>query len=220
MADTLGIGLFELAHLLDPSMAPSMNGHEVPKWLSHYESLVQAAGRLSVIDKGVIPHLLQTSAYSAAIERYGPLLLTDEQVTERVGQRIARQSVLHRERAPLELVVLISEQVLLDTVGSADVMVEQLSHLLALVERRNVDVRLLPTDGRAACAHGGFEMLYQGGETRPFMVTVFGVGGPAYVEDPLLVPRYVDTFDFVLSASSSPDESTRRIREIREAHRQ
>jgi transcriptional regulator with XRE-family HTH domain len=47
MAEVLGVSFVELGYLLDPSAAPALNGHEVPAWTSHYESLVLAAGGLA-----------------------------------------------------------------------------------------------------------------------------------------------------------------------------
>jgi transcriptional regulator with XRE-family HTH domain len=49
LAKTLGISMARLNGILDPEAALQLDGHPVPTWLSHYESLVLAAGRLSVV---------------------------------------------------------------------------------------------------------------------------------------------------------------------------
>jgi hypothetical protein len=219
MADVLGIGLVELAQLLDPDTAPSLNGHEVPKWVSHYDSLVQTAGRLIEVAQPHIPALLQTEGYAAAIERCGPLQLTDAQVIERVDVRLARAGVLDSS-TPLQLVCLVAEHVLTDVVGGPAVMVAQLDHLADMADRPNVTIRVLPADGRSVCARGGFQLLTRAGEVDPFMVVTFDVDAPRYVERPEVVAIFTATLAYLdASVALPPDKSTRRIHDITEKHR-
>jgi hypothetical protein len=88
-----------------------------------------------------------------------------------------------------------------------------------MAELPNVTVRVLPADGRAVCARGGFQLLARHGEGRPFMVVSFDVDAPRYVERPEVVQIFTTTYDYLASVALSPVESTRRIKEIREDHR-
>ena len=97
-------------------------------------------------------------------------------------------------------------------------MREQIDQLLDLVELPNVDVRLLPTDGRAACARGGFELLSRPGDIEPFMVVTVDPGGARYHEDDSIAP-FAGMFAYLDSVALTPSETTRRLKTIRETYR-
>jgi DNA-binding XRE family transcriptional regulator len=220
LARELQVSLSELNRLIDPDAAPlELDGHQVPPWMSHYDSLVLAAGGLAEVGKSHIAPLLQTKAYAATIERYGPLALTDDQVIERVDVRLARQAVLYRDPDPLNFTALVTEQVLRDSVGGPEVMVEQLDHMVAMAGRPNIDLRVLPADGRAACALGGFELLTRPGDRRPFIAVTISVGGLDYHETTHDIETFVATFEYLDGVALSQAESSRRIRHIRESCR-
>jgi transcriptional regulator with XRE-family HTH domain len=218
IAAALGVSLAETDRLLD-GRPPVVCGHDVPAWMSHYESLVQAAGGLAEAGKSHVPPLLQTKAYAAAIERCGPLQLTEQQIIERVDLRLARQSVLFRPRDPLKVTSLVTEHVLRSIVGDPEVMIEQLDHLVGLSERPNIGVRVLPADGSDACALGGFELLTRPGESRPFMAVDVGADGPRYVELPESIERFIAIFDYLDTVALSPADTFLHIQDIKESHR-
>jgi hypothetical protein len=219
LAEALEVSLVDLDRLLGIEPPIELNGHRVPSWLSTYDSLVLAAGQLDMVEKAQIPGMLQTKAYAATIERYGPLQLSDEQLIERVDGRLARQAVLHRRDDPLELVVLLAEGVLRETVGTAETMIEQLDHLLEMAERPNINLRLMPSDGRAACALGNFDLLTRPGESRPFLVAAFTVPGPDYVERPEVVQIFLATYHYLSEIALSPIDSIRLIHDTRKNYR-
>jgi transcriptional regulator with XRE-family HTH domain len=97
----------------------------------------------------LVPGLLQTEDYARAVLERHPNV-TDEQVTERVAARLARQAVLDREDPPL-LWVLLDENVLHREVGGAKIMRDQLSRLAGMARRPNVTVQLISRIG----AHPG-----------------------------------------------------------------
>jgi transcriptional regulator with XRE-family HTH domain len=219
LAKVLGVGLLELDRLLNPQATVALPGHKVPGWLTHYESLVMEAGQLAQVELLILPALLQTPAYASVIERHGPLPLTDGEVIERVDRRLARQAVLDREPDPLRLLAVISESVLRKTVGTRAVMAEQLDHLIAMSEQRaNVEIQVIPADGRDACAVSGFELLSTAGEAEPFMVCTFDVGGARYWEDSYHRDKFVTMFNHLSSVALLPGPSVELIREIRESH--
>jgi transcriptional regulator with XRE-family HTH domain len=209
LAAVLGIGLSRLGRILDPEHASEVVGHEVPRWLSHYESLMHAAGRIDYFALVVVPGMFQTREYAAAIERQSIDPLTDEQVQRRVESRIARQTVLHRAAQPLHAQLLIEESVLKQSVGGPGVMRDQLAHLASLTGLPNVDIRVLTDDGRAAIGVSSFELLTRPDDTDPFMAITVSLGGPSYTELPEtlgIYMRYLDHFHRVaLDAEQSRD---------------
>jgi hypothetical protein len=120
--------------------------------------------------------LLQTRAYAEQVIRVPAGYIAEDEIERRVRVRVERQSLLTRPRAP-HLSVIINEAVLHRPVGSADVMFEQLGHLVDVQRRSNVKVRVLPF---AAGVHGGMAAC------GPFTVLDFPadpVGDP--IEPPL-----------------------------------
>jgi transcriptional regulator with XRE-family HTH domain len=217
LADALHVHMEGLDDLIE-RRALDMNGHEVPGWLSHYHSLVHAAGTVARLEKDVVPGLLQTKAYAAGVERADPIRFTDQQVIERVDVRLARQRVLDRKGEPLALNLLLSEGVLRNVVGDSNVMAEQLDHLLGIGGRPSVDLRVLPANGCDSCSPGGFELLSNRHAPSPFMVCTFDITGPDYEERPEMIRQFVTTFDHLTSVALHPSESTDLIREIRASH--
>ncbi|QIY96647.1 helix-turn-helix transcriptional regulator [Streptomyces sp. S1D4-11] len=68
---------------------------------------------------------------------------TEEDLDAKLAARMERQRILEREHPPVTWVVL-SEAVLHQEIGGANVMREQLAHLLTMRDRRWLDVQVLP----------------------------------------------------------------------------
>jgi transcriptional regulator with XRE-family HTH domain len=103
-----------------------------------------------------IPGLLQTAAYSAESNRYWARLLDLPDVDDAAtAARLERQRIM---RAPgHRFAFLLSEQVLRTRVGSAEVMIEQLDRLLAVMSMPNVSIGIIPaTAGLGAHAQTAF----------------------------------------------------------------
>jgi hypothetical protein len=199
LAELLQVSMAELDRLLNPGDTPEVASHEVAKWLSHYDSLVQRAGRSQQVETVAVPALLQTESYANSMEQLGYRHLSPAAVVQVVEGRLARQAVLWRQADPLELSTLIDELVLMNAVGGSEVMAEQLEHLVEMAEHPNIDLRLIPADGRAICCRGGLELLTKVGETIPFMAVTVDIDGPRYEERPELTSRFVEIFDHAAS---------------------
>jgi hypothetical protein len=218
LADALQVTLPQLNRLLGVVAPIELNGHSVPGWLTHYESLVEAAGTVQLVETVAIPGLLQTRAYAGAVERLGPRDLTEQQIAERVEVRLARQRVLHRQPEPLRLVAVIGEKVLHDTVGGPAVMAAQLKYLLDVSSWDNIEIRVLPNNGSTIAARGGLELLTAPGKRQPFMVVTIDIDGPRYEErDHVLAPFQV-RYDHLLTVALPATESLDTIDHIKEQY--
>jgi hypothetical protein len=106
----------------------------------------------------LVPGLLQTQAYMRAIMSSGANM-QPEQVDDRVKIRLARQHVLDKPRPP-RFNFLLHESVLRLAMGGAEVMSDQLHHLLRLSVRPNVSIRVLPAShGIHAGTAGSFTLM-------------------------------------------------------------
>lgn len=116
------------------------------------------AATIRTFQAQLIPGLLQTPRYAAAVFQ-GGRVITDEEVSRPVEARINRQSILNRIRPP-RMTVVIDEAALHRLVGGREVMHEQLEHLGHLAVRHNIDVQVLPyTAGEHLGMEGAFTIL-------------------------------------------------------------
>ena len=102
------------------------------------------ATALYVFEHSLIPGLLQTPGYARAVLATRPNTAEDE-IDNLVAARLARQAILTREDPPPPLLwALIDEGVLYRPVAPAEVMHDQLMHLVEISRRPNITVQVLP----------------------------------------------------------------------------
>jgi len=175
---------------------------ELPEWFELYVLLEDSALTIRDYEPELIPGLLQTRAYAEHVMRTPAGYLDEEEIQRRVTVRLERQSLLTRPRAP-HLDVILNEAVLHRPVGGAEVMAEQLEHLLEVTQRANVSVRILPW---SAGVHGGmaasaFSMLdfptdpHTGEPLEPPLAYVDTLTGAMYLNKPGEVSAYQLVWD-------------------------
>lgn len=112
---------------------PPSVGHQLVQ-LIEYE---QAASDIVDVAPQMIPGLLQTEGYAAAV--FGALPDTATKVALRIG----RQKVITRPRDPATYTAYIGSEALVAPVAPVDVMAEQLQHLLAMQQRDNITIQVV-----------------------------------------------------------------------------
>ncbi|MET4923265.1 helix-turn-helix transcriptional regulator [Streptomyces sp. PSRA5] len=125
-----------------------------PAQFKNYVLLEQRAVGLCLYATLVVHGLFQTEAYARALIGGGYPPLSDERVEELVEVRIARRALFEREPTAL-IEVILEESVLRRTIGSREVMRDQLSHLAECGRRRNVTLQVLPLDCGLSGEHAG-----------------------------------------------------------------
>ncbi|WP_381804519.1 helix-turn-helix domain-containing protein [Streptomyces niveus] len=125
-----------------------------PAQFKNYVLLEQKAVGLCLYATLVVHGLFQTEAYARALIGGGYPPLSDQRVEELVEARMARKALFERE--PVALIeVILEESVLRRTIGSREVMRDQLSHLAECGRRRNVTLQVLPLDCGLSGEHAG-----------------------------------------------------------------
>ena len=112
---------------------------QLPHWFQAYAEMEAKAAYISTYQAQLVYGLLQTEGYARAVLGNR----TEEDLDTKLAARMERQRILEREQPPVTWVVL-SEAVLHQEIGGADVMREQLAHLLTMRDRRWLDVQVLP----------------------------------------------------------------------------
>ena len=185
---------------------------------TNYLGLEADAEYLRTFESILIPGLLQTEAYSRAVIRANPALVSDEVIDTLQKVRVERQAILTRGETPVRFWAIIGEAALRTPIGGADVMRAQLDHLTDMVKLPNVTLQVLPY---SIGAHAGL--------SGPFVIFSFpdapNGAGPVFLET-LTSSLFVETrnevdgytlvFDDLRSSALNPADSLEYISRIAE----
>ncbi|MFF4581565.1 helix-turn-helix domain-containing protein [Streptomyces sp. NPDC001389] len=117
-----------------------------------YIGLETGASSIHTYEPMVIPGLLQTRAYAAALIAETVPRITDEQAAVSLEVRLRRQHRAHHPARPFRLWAVLDESALHRTVGDRETVREQLEHLNTLGAQPHITVQVLP---HSAGAHAG-----------------------------------------------------------------
>jgi transcriptional regulator with XRE-family HTH domain len=182
--------------------APSIGAQLVQ--LIEYE---QVATRLVDVEPLVIPGLLQTADYARATFAG----LSD--VDTRVALRMGRRDVITRVRQPAELVAYIDTEVLVRPVGTPDVMVDQMRHLLEMGQRPNVQIRLVSSTTRGYTPMQAGAFLLMEFPAAPPVVHVEQYSTAAWVWDEQSVRGFYTAVEKIDKIAMTPARSAEVIAE-------
>lgn len=117
--------------------------HEAPETVESTTllRLESDAHTIVAVEPLVVPDLAQTADYANAVLRSHDM--SPEQITPWVQARMARQSVLTKDKAP-KFNMILAETVLRRVVGDRSVMAKQLRALLEIAERPSVRLWIVP----------------------------------------------------------------------------
>lgn len=200
-------------------------GDVIPLWFDVYVGLEAAAGELRSYQSELVPGLLQTAKYAAALIRAAIPDLDADEVDRRVAFRLSRQALLTRPVAAPQLTVVLNEAVIRRPVGGAAVMTGQLTRLIDVGELPNVSVRVVPF---AAGMHlgvitGPFVLLRfpadrEGREPEPPVVYMENPTGALYLDKAQEIDYYATAFSDVLDRTgetASRELMAAVVRELR-----
>jgi hypothetical protein len=177
-----------------------------------YVGLEAAARSVRAYEQQVVPGLLQTEAYAAALIRAGRPDITGEETSQRVHVRKARQSLLIQDD-PIDLWVVLDEAVVSRPVGGDEVMREQLRRLALASELPNVTLQVLPFDvGAHAGMDGTFAILGFPEVEDPDVVFAENATGGLFLEKADELRKYGFIFEHIRSTALNPEESRKMIR--------
>jgi hypothetical protein len=193
-------------------------GDVIPDGFDVYIGLEEAVSALSWYESELVPGLLQTEDYARAVITAGNPDVDDEEIGRRVLVRIARQALVQRSTAPVDLHVVLNESILRRPVGGPQVMAAQLDRLAATSQLPNVSLRVVPYSAgfHHGLLSGPFEILRfppdgDGKETEPSTVYVDGFTGDLYLDKPKEIERYTKAFANIWDASLAEPTSTNLI---------
>ncbi|MFF4586590.1 Scr1 family TA system antitoxin-like transcriptional regulator [Streptomyces sp. NPDC001388] len=187
---------------------------EHPDWFERRAQMDAEAVALRAYQTQVIPGLLQTPGYAAAL--FGRRLPHTQDVEERVRARLSRQQRFYAEDGPYYVVVL-DESCLRHMVGGPEVMREQCAHLLRVGKVPNIRIQVVPLDrpdiDRPDTSMSlirlpdGHEWVYSESLDRGH-----------FSDDPAVFLAHAQTYDVLRADALSASDSTALIGDVMEGY--
>ncbi|MGW0178612.1 helix-turn-helix domain-containing protein [Nocardia sp. NPDC003345] len=167
----------------------------IPAHFDVFVNLESGAGRIGTYEPEIVPGIVQTRDYAAALMRSAFPDAPPSEHERRVTARLRRQALITRKARPVSIEILLRESVLHGLVGDRRVMAAQLRYLADLAGLPNVTLNILPFAA-------GFPL---GKVTGPFVLLQPRSQRPRKVEEPRVV--YVESFtgDMFLEKESAVD---------------
>ncbi|MGI8310583.1 DUF5753 domain-containing protein [Saccharopolyspora hattusasensis] len=184
-------------------------------WFEVYIGLESEAAAVRNFEIDLIPGLLQTEEYARAIIGSWAPDEPDHDNEQRTQLRKARQARLTEGAEPLKFWAIISEAAIRQQVGGADVMREQLKHLLSRSKLPNVTVQVLPFQAGAHASLGtGFSILSFPDPVDPDVVYLEYLTGSLYLEEAEEIERYTLNFDHLRATALDPRDSAKLLGKV------
>ncbi|MFE4017751.1 helix-turn-helix domain-containing protein [Streptomyces sp. NPDC059101] len=185
----------------------------LPQGLLDIAELEDQAVRMRVANTVHIPGLLQTPDHALAVFRVVVPPLPEHEVALRLAHRAERQQVLTRN-APVSYVAIVHEAALRMQFGGRKVAREQLEHLLAMSERQNILLLVIPFS-RGAFPGAGQNAVYAEGPVPQLdTVQVDSSHGPEFLYFDGQLAKYRAQLKWLEELTLPPDRSRDFIQEI------
>jgi hypothetical protein len=180
---------------------------------SMYVGMETEATSIHTYESMVIPGLLQTPAYAAAVIEETIPLVTVEQAAARLKVRLRRQHRIYDPARRLRLWVVLDESALRRVVGSREIMSEQLEHLHTVSTEPHITVQVLPhTAGAHPGLTGQFSLL-RFPDSRDAVVYLERFTSGLCLEKPADVQQYSLVYAHLQAQALSPDHTRHLITE-------
>jgi transcriptional regulator with XRE-family HTH domain len=187
---------------------------------SVYIGLETDASSLRVYEPQVVPGLLQTPEYAAAVISGALPEVSEEEVSSRVQVRMRRQQRIQDPDNPLRLWAVVDEAALRRLVGSPEIMAEQLDRLVAVSRLPHVTLQVLPFSiGAHPGVNGQYTIMEFPEATDSTVIYLEGGTSDLYLEKPHDVQHYSVMYEHLRAQALSPAQTRDFIEQIAVEHR-
>ncbi|MFH8839538.1 helix-turn-helix domain-containing protein [Streptomyces sp. NPDC017868] len=185
------------------------------KWFEEWADLEPLAVTLYTFENRLVPGLLQTSAYARTLFEEQIPAMGDDKIESNLIRRMERTRIL-TEHPETIFSFIIEEHVLRRQVAGPEVMREQIDHILALGERRNIDIQVMPQSrGHHAGLDGPLYLLET--EENAWYAYCEGQETGQLISDPKVVSILQQRYARMRTQALSVEASVGLLREIRGA---
>ncbi len=175
----------------------------LPDWFQSYVGMEEAATSIRVYEPQVIPGLLQTPHYTAAV-----LAVCDVPLGEAERHVILRKERQRRfAEGRLKLWAIVEETALRRPVGSKEVLLDQLRYLLSLGDRSNLTLQIIRDGTSGHAVPSGFTILRFGEPDLPDVAYLEHLTSALYFDKKYDVDRYLLAMERLSIISAKPSET-------------
>jgi len=182
-----------------------------------YIIMESAASEIMVYEAQLVPDLLQTDDYAAALARAEPGFTKEQREDTVAAKAVRRQAVLGGADGGPRLAVVLGEGALHQEVGGPDVLAGQIRQLIELSTGvAAITIQVLPF---AAGAHGGAgsgSLAILRFPDAPSLGVVYleALSGGVYLESQDDVARYIRAFALLRASALSAEDSVSLLRSL------
>jgi transcriptional regulator with XRE-family HTH domain len=175
----------------------------LPDWFQSYVGMEEAATAIRVYEPQLIPGLLQTQQYTAAV-----LAMCDIPIGE-----AERHVILRKERqrrfveGRLKLWAIVEETALRRPIGSKEILRDQLAYLLSLTGRPNLTLQVIPDGTGGHAVSSGFTILRFEETDLPDIAYLEHLTSALYFDKKSDVDRYLMAMERLSIVSAQPGET-------------
>jgi transcriptional regulator with XRE-family HTH domain len=224
--DLCGVYEVEDERMVDSLMQMAKDSRQQGWWhafgdipYSVYIGLETDAESLRMYESQIIPGLLQTPAYAEAVISGAMPESTPADIDKRVSVRTRRQERIRDEERPLRLWAVIDEGALHRIVGSRQLMVEQLEHLLDQSHLPHVTVQVIPFEmGAHPGISGQYSILEFPDTSDSSVVYIEGVTSDLYLEKAQDVGKYSVMYEHLRAQALNVEQTRDFISEMMKKH--
>lgn len=226
--DLCGVYEVEDERMVDSLMQMAKDSRQQGWWhafgdipYSVYIGLETDAESLRMYESQIIPGLLQTPAYAEAVISGAMPESTPVEIEKRVTVRTRRQDRIRDEERPLRLWAVIDEGALHRIVGSRQLMVEQLEHLVEQSHLPHVTVQVIPFEmGAHPGISGQYSILEFPDTSDSSVVYIEGVTSDLYLEKAQDVSKYSVMYEHLRAQALNVEQTREFISKMAKKHAQ
>ncbi|MGY3339440.1 transcriptional regulator with XRE-family HTH domain [Streptomyces filamentosus] len=185
------------------------------KWFEEWAELELLAMTLYTFETRMVPGLFQTPAYARTLFEEQLPAMSDDKIESNLITRMERASIL-TDRPETIYSFIIEEHALRRQVAAADIMREQMDHILDLGKRRNIDIQIMPQSRGHHAGIGGPLCLLETAENTWYAYCE-GQGTGQLSSDPKDVSMLQQRYARMRAQALSVEASVGLLREIRGA---
>jgi transcriptional regulator with XRE-family HTH domain len=200
---------------LAKSLIAAARGSRGQSWWHPYRDIVSPqfaqylgqegiAASLQVFHPFLVPGLLQTEGYAAALHA---VFQEPERARRIIELKMERQKRISANSA-LNTTFVLNEEALYRQIGGAAGMREQLQHLLRMTEASKAMLRIVPYTAGAHAGLGGPFVLLRSDETGDGMVYIESINGDQLIrDDSESIKQYESYFEQLSGLSLAPKQA-------------
>ncbi|MDT3396273.1 helix-turn-helix transcriptional regulator [Streptomyces sp. B1866] len=182
-----------------------------------YLTLESDAESIHTYSADLIPGLLQTGAYAREIISATAINRTPEEVAALAEVRKTRQAILTAPKRPLKLWAVMHEAALHQRFASLPALMRgQLRHLLDMADLPNITIQVMPLTATPHPGMLGLFSVVRFPHPWPTVVDLENIRGGYFVEGTDDVKVFESSFDRVVAAALSVDDSRELMRNLME----